>query len=209
MRNGLEAQGYEKQSNSDSCVFLGKDSIVLVYVDDCIVIHKRGSSAADDLIEALKQGDENFDFTDDGNLDKYLGVDVKRHKDGRIELTQSHLIQRFLEVIQLDPKAVNSRPTPAIKPILAKDTDGLSRKYHWNYHQAIGMLNYLQATSRPDLAVAVHQAARFCIDPKLSHERAVIRIGKYLIGTADKGIIFKPDKSKGLECFVDADFAGG
>ena len=71
------------------------------------------------------------------------------------------------------------------------------------------MLNYLQATSRPDLAVAVHQAARFCIDPKLSHERAVIRIGKYLIGTADKGIIFKPDKSKGLECFVDADFAGG
>ena len=38
LRNGLEARGYEKQSNSDSCVFLGKDSIVLVYVDDCMII---------------------------------------------------------------------------------------------------------------------------------------------------------------------------
>ena len=28
-------------------------------------------------------------------------------------------------------------------------------------------------------------------------------------GTKDKGIIFKPDLNKGLECFVDADFAGG
>jgi hypothetical protein len=209
LRDGLEARGYERQSASDSCVFLGKDSIVLVYVDDCVVVQRKGSSAADKLIKSLKEGKENFDFTDDGDLDKYLGVDVKRHKDGRIELTQPHLIERFLEVIQLDSKIVNSRSTPAIKPVLFKDLEGLLRKYHWNYRQAIGMLNYLQATTRPDLAMAVHQAARFCIDPRLSHERAISRIGKYLIGTADKGVIFKPDKSKGLECYVDADFAGG
>ena len=67
----------------------------------------------------------------------------------------------------------------------------------------------MAGTSRPDLAMAVHQSARFCIDPKLSHERAIQRIGKYLIGTLDKGIIFKPDITKGVECFVDADFAGG
>ena len=209
LKNGLEARGYEKQSASDSCVFLGKHSIVIVYVDDCICISKKGSTDADDLIKSLKEGDENFDFTDDGALDKYLGVDVKRHKDGKIELSQSHLITRFLEVIQMDPNTVNSRKTPAIKPILIKDETGLARKCIWSYRQAIGMLNYLQATTRPDLAIAVHQAARFCIDPKLSHERAVNRIGKYLIGTANQGMIFKPDKSKGLECFVDADFAGG
>ena len=209
LKSGLEARGYEKQSNADSCVFIGKDSIVLVYVDDCIVISKRGSTSADDLIKALKEGHENFDFTDDGDLDKYLGVDVKRHKDGRIELTQTHLIQRFLEVIGLDKDKVNPRTTPALKPLLFKDLDGLSRKYIWNYRQAIGMLNYLASTTRPDISMAVHQAARFCIDPKLSHEKAVIRIGKYLIGTDDKGMIFRPDPTKGLECFVDADFAGG
>jgi hypothetical protein len=209
LREGLEARGYKQQSESDPCVFLGKESIILTYVDDIIVISKRGSTAADDLIKALREGHENFDFTDDGDLEKYLGVDVKRHKDGRIELTQTHLIQRLLEVIGMDPKTVNPRSTPAIKPLLFKDIDGLVRKYNWNYRQAVGMLNYLTGTSRPDLAMAVHQAARFCVDPKLSHERAVQRIGKYLIGTMDKGIIFKPDITKGIECFVDADFAGG
>ena len=53
--------------------------------------------------------------------------------------------------------------------------------------------------------MAVHQAARFYINPMLSHEGVINRIGKCLISSADKGIIFKPDPNKGLECFVDAD----
>ena len=57
--------------------------------------------------------------------------------------------------------------------------------------------------------MATHQCARFNNKPKLCHERTVKRICKYLLGTMDKGIIFKPDTSKGLECHVDADFAGG
>ena len=69
------------------------------------------------------------------------------------------------------------------------------------------MLTYLQGTSPPDISMAVHEAARFTICPKLIHERAVYRIGKYLQGAANKGIMFKPNKD-GLECFVNADFAG-
>lgn len=43
----------------------------------------------------------------------------------------------------------------------------------------------------------------------LSHEQAITRISRYLRHTKDRGAIFKPDKSKGLECYVDADFAVG
>ena len=71
------------------------------------------------------------------------------------------------------------------------------------------MLGYLQGTTRPDISMANHQCARFSSDPKLCHERAVKRIVRYLLDTKDKGIIFRPDFSRGLECFVDADFAGG
>ena len=71
------------------------------------------------------------------------------------------------------------------------------------------MLTYLQGTTRPDIAMAVHQCARFSVKPMLSHERAIKRIGRYLMGTKDRGILFAPDQSKGLECFVDAEFAGG
>ena len=57
--------------------------------------------------------------------------------------------------------------------------------------------------------MATHQCARFNSCPNLCHERAVKRIFKYLLDTNDKGIIFQPDTTKGLECYVDADFAGG
>ncbi len=57
--------------------------------------------------------------------------------------------------------------------------------------------------------MATHQCARFNNDPKLCHERPIKRICKYLLGTINKGLIFVPDMNTGLECYVDADFAGG
>eukprot|EP00956_Cyclotella_meneghiniana_P030036 scaffold74624_cov50-Cyclotella_meneghiniana.AAC.2 len=61
----------------------------------------------------------------------------------------------------------------------------------------------------PGLSMATHQIARFCIDPRLSQKQAIMQIGRYLLGTADQGIIHEPDPKKGLECYVDADLAGG
>ena len=57
--------------------------------------------------------------------------------------------------------------------------------------------------------MATHQTARFSNSPMLSHEKSIMRIGCYLLDTRKRGIIYKPDVSKGLECYVDADFAGG
>ena len=179
-----------------------------MYVDDCLIFSKKNSGISDRLIRSLTNGKEKFEFTDEGDMSKYLGVDITKHKDGSIEFTQPHLINRFVKLIDQD-KNINIKSTPAIKPLLYKDLEGLKRKHSWNYRQAIGMLTYLQGTTRPDISMATHQAARFSIDPKLSHERAVHRIGRYLKGTNNKGFIFRPKKIKGLECYVDADFAGG
>ena len=101
------------------------------------------------------------------------------------------------------------RSTPAISLLLAKDVDGPARKHSWNYRTLTGMLGYLQLTTRPDISMATHQCARFNNCPKLSNERAVKRICKYLLSSKNEGIIFEPDVSKGLESHVDADSAGG
>ena len=101
-------------------MFLGKESIVLLYIDDCIIINRCDFKVPDNLIKSLKECHEKFDFTDDGNLEKYLGVDAKRHTDGRIQLTQTHLIQRFSDVIGMDVNEVSTRKTPAIKPLFLK-----------------------------------------------------------------------------------------
>ncbi len=41
------------------------------------------------------------------------------------------------------------------------------------------------------------------------HELAIMQIGRYLCNNPDGGIIYNIDRSKGLEVFADADFAGG
>ena len=98
--------------------------------------------------------------------------------------------------------------TPA-DSILHRDENGQARKNEFHMRSIIGQLNYLASTTRPDIQFAVHQCARFVADPKMSHEKAVKRIVRYLKRTRDRGMIMHVDKSKGIECFVDADFAGG
>ena len=57
--------------------------------------------------------------------------------------------------------------------------------------------------------MAVHKAARFTHDPKLSHERAVHRISRYLKVIKDKDIIYNPNSKTGIEFYIDADLLVG
>jgi hypothetical protein len=99
--------------------------------------------------------------------------------------------------------------TPVGKPLLNEDLEGKPRKKDWKYCTAIGMLTYLQGNTRPEISMATHQLAQFCQDSRLSHEQATTCLGRYLAHTKDRGIVYEPDKSMGIECYVDADFAGG
>lgn len=218
LKDGLEHRGLHP-SEVDPCLYLKNGLAVLTYVDDCILI-STSSQAIDDLIDSLKNGTkekpEKFILTDEGDIDKFLGIEIKHHADGSFEISQPHLITRILKLLRLDENnewktSTNGRQLPGEKIILHKDENGNPRKYelHWNYRTAIGMLTYLQGNSRPDISVHVHQCARFSINPRRSHERAVVNIGRYLLTTRNRGILYKPDKTKGLECYVDADFAVG
>ena len=61
------------ESISDPCVYITKDLIVLVYVDDCILISKE-QSAITAFVQSLHNGPENFVFTKEGTLESYLEV---------------------------------------------------------------------------------------------------------------------------------------
>ena len=71
------------------------------------------------------------------------------------------------------------------------------------YRSVIGKLNFLEKSTRGDISYPVHQCARFASDPRESHAEAVKRIGRYLMGTKDKGVILDP-KVNSFECYVDA-----
>jgi hypothetical protein len=86
--------------------------------------------------------------------------------------------------------------------------DGAPLIEDWEYASIVGMLMYLATNTRPDIAYAVHQAARYTHDPRASHAVAIKRILRCIKGTKDKGVYFKPDGTEKIDCYVDSDFAG-
>jgi hypothetical protein len=91
-----------------------------------------------------------------------------------------------------DMLEASGKATPAAYGALGKDENGHPRIENWNYRAVIGMLLYLYSNSRPDIAFAVNQCARYCANPTLKHEIAVKRILRYLKQTRDRGMIVSP-----------------
>jgi hypothetical protein len=148
-----------------------------------------------------------FKVEDMGDLNEYLGVKLTKNDDGTIKLAQPHLIAQILEDLHLQDDT-HSKTTPAnSSTTLEEGLDQDSMNGDFDYQSVIGKLNFLEKSTRPDIAFAVHQCARFSSNPRVTHTQAVRRIRKYLKGTADKGIILKPTDHS-FESFVNADFCG-
>ena len=82
----------------------------------------------------------------------------------------------------------------------------MSKKIH--YRSVDGKFNYLDKYLRPDIAYITHQCARFSVNPKRQHVKALHHLGRYLKGTMHTGTIYFTNTDKGFEVHVDADFAG-
>ena len=91
--------------------------MMLVYVDDCILFHKQ-EDVIDDVIHSLNNptgSQSGFDVGVEEDYAGFLGIDIKRHDDGSIELIQTGLIDRFLDAVELTGGTINTRLEPAHK----------------------------------------------------------------------------------------------
>ena len=195
------------QSDSDPCLFISDDIICLIYVDDALFFYKNKLAMAS-LTDKMKT--EGMLFREEESVAGYLGVHIDRKDDGSIHLTQQGLAERIVEALHLSDTTITPVETPCTK-YLPIDENGEPAHGEFSYPSVVGQLNYLQGHSRPDTTLATSQVARFVHSPKRSHELALIRIGRYLKGTADKGIILRPLEAESLktDVYVDAAFACG
>ena len=122
---------------------------------------------------------------------------------------QPRILDQIFNLVGFDKRSENvtKYDTPATT-MLDANPEGEPRQQSWNYRSVVGCLSYLQCMVRPDITFPVQQCSRFSNNPNKDHEEAIKRVCQYLLKTRDKGLIMKPDLSKGLECYVDADWAG-
>jgi hypothetical protein len=202
LQDELTAMGF-RQSKVDKCLFIRPDCILLLYVDDCLVFSPEKSV----LESVLSQLGNKFRITIEDEVSTYLGLEVSRTPENHLLIKQPGLIDKVIALCGLEQES-NQHHIPA-DTILQPDLPGDGpRQFTWSYRQVIGMLNYIAASTRPDISFAVHQCARFSNDPKQSHELAVKRLVRYLKGSRDKGYILHPNGTHTIDCYVDADFAG-
>jgi Reverse transcriptase (RNA-dependent DNA polymerase) len=194
------------QSEHDPCVFYKGKSIYILYTDDSILAGP-DEQELDNIIQQMK--DVGLKITSEGGIEDFLGITIERKSNGSFLLTQKRLIDSILHDLGLNRSNVLPKQTPtASSKILSKHPTSPVFDGHFHYQSVIGKLNYLEKSTRPDLAYAVHQCARFAADPRYEHGQAVKWLGRYLYGTRDKGIIFQPNKISGLNVFVDSDWSG-
>ena len=194
------------QSKYDECVFYKRNIIYILYTDDSIIAGP-DQKEIDKTIQLIKS--VNLDITIEGDIRDFLGINITRSGEDSYVMTQPQLIRKILQDLSLTKPDVKSKTVPmASSRILHRHQESPKFDGSFNYRSVIGKLNFLEKASRPDLAYAAHQCARYSSDPRVEHAQAVKWIGRYLHGTADKGMIVTPDRSKGLEVHVDADFVG-
>ena len=164
LKEGLLKKGFST-SQIDPCVFYRRDLVLILYVDDMICM-----CLTDDPIDAFlaeMQG-SGFSLTDQGDVNEYLGIKVKRSKDGKVlNLTQPHLIDKIITSAGLQGNSKTS-DTPA-QDILHKMKESQYCTEGLDFRSLIGQMNYLAATTQPDIAFAVHQCAQFSADPRKPH----------------------------------------
>ena len=151
-----------------------------MYVDNAVCLSPKAKDAQQVFGDLMKKG---YVLTDEGPLSAFLGLQVNK-SNGEIELTQPAFIERIIKQVGLKDERLHDTPADTI---LKRDENGEERKTEFHYRSVIGQLNYLAATTRPEIQFAVHQCARFSQDPKMCHEKAVKRIVRYFEKNERKG----------------------
>jgi hypothetical protein len=144
------------QSTVDECAFYRGTTILMMHVDDGIPC---GASPSE-IRTIVKEMGEIFDITDEGEIDTCLGVKITtRPTPDTIELTQPRLIQQILHDAGIKSNTKTKDKAAPSSTILRRDLHGAPFNEQWEHRSVVGKLNFLEKSTRPEIACAVHQCA--------------------------------------------------
>jgi hypothetical protein len=180
----------------------------LLFVDDSLI------GAEKELADKIaKQLMDVYEMTHQGQPTWFLSLGVEYNQSkGVLRLSQEVYVNSLLD--KYDMTNCNPAKTPAAALRLTAPSSPLTREEKTRmtgipYRNLVGALLYLMLSTRPEIAFAVIQVAKFSENPSPIHWTAVKRILRYLKGTAHYGITYTRDGSNfDVQGFVDSDWAG-
>ena len=146
---------------------------------------------------------KEFEMSMVGELNYFLGLQVKQRKDG-IFISQEKYVKNIVKRFGLDLKK-HASTLMSSSTKLSSNLAGVEVNPTL-YRSIISSLLYLTA-SRADVSFSVRVCARFQVALKESHMMVVKRIIWYVNGTSDYGIWYSKDSNDCLASYLDADWA--
>jgi hypothetical protein len=145
-------------------------------------------------------------MVDMGVAKRYTGIEIEYNDDGSIKIHQESYIRELLKRHGMeDCNPVSTPSDPSIK--LTKTTDVDNPVNSTEYASITGGLMFGACVTRPDIMHATTQCSAYNANPCSRHLMAAKRILRYLAGTSDLGITYRPPTSD-PEVFSDSDYAG-
>jgi hypothetical protein len=147
---------------------------------------------------------QKFEMSTMGELKYFLGFQIKQLQEGTF-ICQTKYIQDILKKFGMkDGKPIKTPMGTNVHLDLNMGGKSVDQKV---YRSMIGLLLYLCA-SRPDIMLSVCMCARFQVDPKEGHLRAVKRIMRYLVYTPKFGLWYPKGSAFDLIGYSDTDWTG-
>lgn len=206
----LKKEGF-RVIDADCCIYLknrdSKTIMVSLYVDDLMI-----ASNCKNLCSSLNANlSKRFEMKDLGRVQVCLGLEFNWLPNGTCLLNQEKYIGKVLERFNMkNCKSIGCPIESGVrlsKDMTPKTPEEIEEMKKIPYRSAVGSLIYLVTGTRPDIAVATSNVAKYCENPGPQHWTAVKRIFRYLQGTSDWGLLFNP-KDDTLIGYSDADWAG-
>lgn len=199
-----------KRSDYDPCLYYRKNGseilILAVYVDD-ILLFASSQCVLENIKRELCMA---FKMKTLGTAKFCLGMRITRSKN-TITLDQQHYVEQILSRFGMsDCKSVTTPlnwSEKLTKDLCPKDDAERMLVDKNRYQQAVGCLNYLAQSTRPDIAFTVNLLSRFNQDPGERHWQAVKHALRYLRGTSNHCLKFHKDADDSIIGFSDADWA--
>ena len=157
------------QTASDPCIYYqktGQDMMFIgIYVDD-IILAARNEKQLKQVKEKLST---KFDIKDLGELKYFLGMKVEQSKEnGSIWIGQPAYTENLLKRLGMQDSKPSHTPVE-VSSELQPATNQAEPVNQTKYQSAIGGLMYLVVSTRPDIAFAVSNLARFSSNPQKEH----------------------------------------